>query len=87
MAALLNVADIVILQDTLELYKKSQLMRYLEAIVIKTINWYICDDVQAKLQAMTGKDVIVSVRQDPRIMGSTHQIGDKTHWWIDSHVA
>lgn len=43
------------------------------------------DDVQAKLQAMTGKDVIVSVRQDPRIMGGIIiQIGDKR---IDGSIA
>ena len=41
--------------------------------------------VQAKLQAMTGKDVIVSVRQDPRIMGGIIiQIGDKR---IDGSIA
>ena len=41
--------------------------------------------VQAKLQAMTGKDVIISMRQDPTIMGGIIiQIGDKR---IDGSIA
>ena len=41
--------------------------------------------VQAKLREVTGKDVILSVRQDPSIMGGiVIQVGDKR---IDGSVA
>ena len=77
------------LQDTIRAFiKKSREARgILEAIVTvaEPLTDTLRDDVQAKLQAMTGKDVIVSVRQDPRIMGGIIiQIGDKR---IDGSIA
>lgn len=77
------------LQDTIRAFiKKSREARgILEAIVTvaEPLTDTLHDDVQAKLQAMTGKDVIISVRQDPRIMGGIIiQIGDKR---IDGSIA
>ena len=77
------------LPDTIRAFiKKSREARgILEAIVTvaEPLTDTLRDDVQAKLQAMTGKDVIVSVRQDPRIMGGIIiQIGDKR---IDGSIA
>ena len=77
------------LQGTIRAFiKKSREARgILEAIVTvaEPLTDTLRDDVQAKLQAMTGKDVIVSVRQDPRIMGGIIiQIGDKR---IDGSIA
>lgn len=77
------------LKDTIRAFiKKSREARgILEAIVTvaEPLTDTLRDDVQAKLQAMTGKDVIVSVRQDPRIMGGIIiQIGDKR---IDGSIA
>lgn len=77
------------LQDTIRAFiKKSREARgILEAIVTvaEPLTDTLRDDVQAKLQAMTGKDIIVSVRQDPRIMGGIIiQIGDKR---IDGSIA
>lgn len=76
-------------QDTIRAFiKKSREARgILEAIVTvaEPLTDTLRDDVQAKLQAMTGKDVIVSVRQDTRIMGGIIiQIGDKR---IDGSIA
>ena len=77
------------LQDTIRAFiKKSREARgILEAVVTiaEPLTDTLRDDVQAKLQAMTGKDVIISVRQDPRIMGGIIiQIGDKR---IDGSIA
>ena len=77
------------LQDTIRAFiKKSREARgILEAVVTvaEPLTDTLRDDVQAKLQAMTGRDVIVSVRQDPRIMGGIIiQIGDKR---IDGSIA
>ena len=77
------------LQDTIRAFiKKSREARgILEAIV--TVAEPLTDDVeasvQAKLREVTGKDVILSVRQDPSIMGGiVIQVGDKR---IDGSVS
>ena len=77
------------LKDTIRAFiKKSREARgILEAIVTvaEPLTDTLRDDVQAKLQAMTGKDVIISMRQDPTIMGGIIiQIGDKR---IDGSIA
>lgn len=77
------------LQDTIRAFiKKSRKARgILEAIVTvaEPLTDTLREDVQAKLQAMTGKEVILLVRQDPTIMGGIIiQVGDKR---IDGSIA
>jgi len=77
------------LQDTIRAFiKKSREARgILEAIVTvaEPITADIEASVQAKLREVTGKDVILSVRQDPSIMGGIIiQVGDKR---IDGSVS
>ena len=80
---------IVILRRPLQrLFKKSREARgILEATVTvaEPITAEVEASVQAKLREVTGKDVILSVRQDPRIMGGIIiQVGDKR---IDGSVS
>ena len=57
----------------------------LEATVAEPITADVEASVQAKLREVTGKDVILSVRQDPSIMGGiVIQVGDKR---IDGSVS
>ena len=77
------------LQDTIRAFiKKSREARgILEATVTvaEPITADVEASVQAKLRDVTGKDVILSVRQDPSIMGGiVIQVGDKR---IDGSVA
>ena len=77
------------LQDTIRAFiKKSREARgILEATVTvaEPITADVEASVQAKLREVTGKDVILSVRQDPSIMGGIIiQVGDKR---IDGSVA
>ena len=75
--------------STIEAFiKKSRAARgILEATVTvaEPITADVEASVQAKLREVTGKDVILSVRQDPSIMGGiVIQVGDKR---IDGSVA
>ena len=83
-----KIFDSSIDKVALHFIKKSRAARgILEATVTvaKPITADVEASVQAKLREVTGKDVILSVRQDPSIMGGiVIQVGDKR---IDGSVA